>query len=131
MIQAQNGKRAPFTIERIQGKAPGTLIFRLGGPFTARDMFESMPPATLQKILDFQSTPDEVLPTLNIFDLTAVPYMDSSGLGTVVRHYVRCQGKGIRFIAAGASPRVLNLFKITKVDGVLPLAATLAEADID
>ena len=47
-------------------------------------------------------------PTVYVFDLTEVPYMDSTGLGMVVRHYVRCQDKGVRFIAAGVSPRVLE-----------------------
>jgi anti-anti-sigma regulatory factor len=129
MSQVQVPKRSPFTIERKEGKAPGTVIFRFSGPFTARDMFESLPPAALQKLLDFQSVPGEELPVLNILDLTDVPYIDSSGLGTIVRHYVHCQGKGVRFVTAGASMRVLELFKITKVDGVLPLAASVADAD--
>lgn len=74
--------------------------------------------------------PDEEPPTLNILDLTAVPYMDSAGLGVIVTHYERCQGKGIRIIVANASPRVLELFRMTKVDGILPLAATVEEVDI-
>jgi anti-anti-sigma regulatory factor len=42
----------------------------------------------------------------------------------VVRHYVRCQDKGVRFIAAGVSPRVLELFKLTNVDAVIPMTDT-------
>jgi anti-anti-sigma factor len=67
---------------------------------------------------------------LNILDLTDVPYTDSAGLGRIVRHYVHCRGKGVRMIAAGASPRVLELFKMTKVELVVPLAATVEEADV-
>jgi hypothetical protein len=33
-------------------------------------------------------------------------------------------------IAAGLSPRVLELFKLTKVDSVIPMTATVEEADI-
>jgi len=128
MTQAQVTKRSSFSFERKEGKAPGTVIFRFCGPFTARDMFESLPPVALQNLLDFQSIPGEQL-VLNIQDLIDVPYVDSSGLGMIVRHYVRCQGKGVRFVAAGASPRVLELFKITKVDGVLPLAASVEDVD--
>jgi hypothetical protein len=47
----------------------------------------------------------------------------------VVRHYVRCQDEGVRFIAAGASPRVLELFKLTNVDTVIPMIATVEEVD--
>jgi anti-anti-sigma factor len=128
--QAQIWKATPFTIERKEGKAPGTVIFLFHGPFTARDMFGTLAPIALDEMLSFQSTPNEAPPTLNILDLSDVPYMDSTGLGRIVGHFVHCRGKGVRMIAAGASPRVLELFKMTKVDSVIPIAATVEEADI-
>jgi len=97
-------------IERQEGKTAGVVIFRLSGPFTARSMYECMPPAALENLLRIQSGPEEALSALNILDLTAVPYMDSMGLGTIVRHYVHCKGKRVQFVAAGASPRVMELF---------------------
>jgi anti-anti-sigma factor len=109
--------------------APGTLIFRLRGPFTARDMFGALAPIALDNMLSLQSTPSDEPPAINILDLTDVPYMDSAGLGRIVRHYVHCRGKGVRMIAAGASPRVLELFKMTKVASIIPLTATVEEAD--
>jgi anti-anti-sigma factor len=129
MTQAQIWKNSPFTIERKEGKAPGTIIFRLCGPFTARDMFGTLTPDALGNMLAFQSLPDEQPPTLNILDLTEVPYIDSTGLGTIVRHYVRCHGKGVRLIAAGVTPRVLELFKLTKVHGIFPMVSTVQEAE--
>jgi anti-anti-sigma regulatory factor len=48
----------------------------------------------------------------------------------IVRHYVRCQGRGVRMIAAGVSPRVLELLKLTKMDAVLATAATVEDADL-
>jgi ABC-type transporter Mla MlaB component len=128
-MQAENWKATPFTIERKEGKTPGTVIFRLSGPFTARDMFGTLAPIQLNNLLAFQSTPGEEPPTLNIIDLTDVPYMDSTGLGRLVSHYVHCKGKGIRMVAAGATPRVMELFKMTHVDSVLPIVATVEEAD--
>ena len=130
MTQAQIWKNSPFSIERKEGKALGTVIFRLCGPFTARDMYGSLRPIDLQNMLDFQSTPSEELPALNILDLTEVPYMDSTGLGMIVKHYVRCHGKGVRVIAAGASERVLELFKLTKMDEVISTSSTVDDADI-
>ena len=130
MTQAQIWKNSPFSIERKEGKALGTVIFRLCGPFTARDMYGSLTPIDLQNMLDFQSTPSEELPALNILDLTEVPYMDSTGLGMIVKHYVRCHGKGVRVIAAGPSERVLELFKLTKMDGVISTSSTVDDADI-
>src|SRR5215475_7321569 len=130
MTQAQTWQATPFTIERKQGKAPGTLFFRFRGPFTARDMFGTLAPIALDQMLNLQATPGDRLPALNILDLTDVPYMDSAGLGRIVRHYVQCRGKGVRMIAAGADPRVLEILKITRVDAVIPLAATVDEADL-
>jgi anti-anti-sigma factor len=128
---AQLWKGTPFSIERKAGKAAGTLIFRLCGPFTARDMYGSLTPAGLRTMLDFKSMSGEEPPLVNILDLTDVPYMDSAGLGLVVGHYVSCHRKGIRMIAAGVSPRVRELFKMTRVDTTIPMTATVEEVDID
>ena len=128
MTQAQISNRLPLTFEREEGEDPGTVIFHFSGPFTARTIFESQSPDAVNKLFDLQlMLPSGELPTVNIFDLTDVPYMDSSGLGMVIRHYVRCQDKGVRFIATGVSPRVLKLFKLTNVDAVNPMAATVEE----
>ena len=130
MTEAQISNRLSLTLERKQGKAPGTVIFHFSGPFTARSAFASQSPDAVNNLLDLQSMlPTGQLPVLNIFNLTAVPYMDSAGLGMVVKHYTRCQDKGVRFIAAGATPRVLELFKLTKVDTIIPMIPTLEEAD--
>jgi anti-anti-sigma factor len=128
--QAQTWKATPFTIERKEGKSAGTVIFRLRGPFTQRDMFASMAPVVVDNMLNFQSETSEQLPKLNILDLTEVPYMDSAGLGRIVRHYVHCRGKGVRMVAAGVSARVVELFKITKVDAVIAMAMTVGEVDV-
>jgi ABC-type transporter Mla MlaB component len=130
MTQPPIPQDTPFSIERKQGKAPSTLIFRLSGPFTARKMYGSLTPLALRDMLNFQSIPGEQPPLLNIIDLTGVPYMDSSGLGVIVTHYVHCQGKGIKLLLAGLSPRVLELFKMTRLDTTLPVAPTLEEVDI-
>jgi anti-anti-sigma factor len=92
-------------------------------------MFGSLTPLALRNLFEFESMPAEQLPAVNIFDLTDVPYMDSAGIGMLVSHYVRCQAKGVRMIAAGVTPRVQQLFKITKVDSVIPMAATVEEVN--
>jgi len=108
----------PLAIEQTQGKAPGSIILRLTGPVTLRNLFD------LQSKLRVGEPP-----ALTILDLTGVPYMDSAGMGAVINHYVRCQGKGKRLIAVGVSPRVLELFKMTRVDAVIPMVATVEEAE--
>lgn len=51
------------------------------------------------------------------------------GLGMIVSQHVRCQAKGLRMVAAGASPRVQQLFKLTKVDTFIPMVATVEDAE--
>jgi anti-anti-sigma factor len=128
-IPPQVWKGSPFTIERKEGKTPGEVIFRLSGPFTARDMYGALSPAALRSMLDVQPMPSNQV-GVNILDLTEVPYMDSTGLGMLVSHYVRCQGKGVRLVATGLSPRVRELFKMTKVDTVIPMTEALEDAGL-
>ena len=47
---------------RKQTTGTSTVIFRLTGPFTARDMFGTLTPLDLQNMLDFKSTPPEKPP---------------------------------------------------------------------
>ena len=108
----------PLTIDRADGRNPGTRIFRLSGPLTLRNLFE------LQSELR-NSAP----PALTVIDLTNVPYMDSAGMGLVMNHYVRCTTKGTKLVVSGANNRVMDLFKVTKVDTVLPLAQTIDAAE--
>ena len=72
--QAQNWMSTPFNIERKRGKAPGTLILTLTGPFTARDMYGALAPIDIKNALDLSPAAGEEPATLNILDLTAVPY---------------------------------------------------------
>jgi hypothetical protein len=125
----QTWNSAPFRIERYKGKAPGTVILRFSGPFTVRDVYTCLPPLELNKILDLPPVPGEDPTIKNILDMTNCPYIDSSGVGMVVTHHVRCQRKGIKLIAAGLSPRVLQVFKMTKVDTLFPNVATVEDAE--
>jgi len=126
MAVAQVWKSSKFAIERSQGKMPGTIIFRLAGPFTARDMYSSLSPIAVRNTFESEEGTPHVL---HIIDLTDVPYIDSAGLGMIVSHYVRCQGRDVRLVLAGVNPRVIQLLEMTKVDGFLPRIGTVEEAD--
>jgi anti-anti-sigma factor len=127
MAVAQVWKSSKFAIERSRGKAPGTTIFRLAGPFTARDMHSTLSPIALRNTFESEEGDDPHV--LHILDLTDVPYIDSAGLGMIVSHYVRCQSRGVRLVLAGVNPRVIQLLEMTKVDGFLPRVDTVEEAD--
>lgn len=126
-VPAQIWNGSSFHIERSAGSLPGSLVFRFSGPFTARDMYASLTPAALKNLFEHESATRQPS-SINIFDLTDVPYIDSCGLGLIVGHFVRCQNKGIQFVVAGVGPRVLQLLKTTKVDRLFPMTSTVDEA---
>ena len=51
-----------------------------------------------------------------VVDLTAVGYIDSSGLATLVEMLKRCKSQGGSLGLAGMSEKVKSLFEITKLD---------------
>lgn len=125
----QTWNSGPFSIERKQGNAPGTVVLRLSGPFTTRDVYTCLPPTALKNILEMESAPDGAPTEKHILDLSSCPYMDSSGVGMVAMHFVHCRRKGIKMVAVNPSARVREVLKITKMDSIIPMAATMEEAE--
>jgi anti-sigma B factor antagonist len=110
----------PLIIERQPGKAAGTEIFLITGPITLPNIFELQ--AELRR---------SELPRISILDMSAVPYMDSAGMGAVINYYTHCERLGTRMVVAGVSKRVSELFRMTRVDTVIPMASTADEAERD
>lgn len=107
----------PLTLESVAGQAPGCRILRLTGPLTLNNLFE------------FQSTLRNDPPQALILDLTAVPYMDSAGMGAIINYFVSTQRHGRKLVVAGVNGRVLELFRMTKVEALLTMKDTVAEAE--
>lgn len=107
----------PLTMETCAGQAEGCRILRLQGPLT------------LQGVFAFQTALRTDPPPALVLDLSSVPYMDSAGMGAIINYYVSCQRSGRKLVVAGVSPRVLELFKMTKVDGLLTVVPTVEEAE--
>jgi len=106
-----------FSFEVFPGKNASTRIVRLNGPLV------------LQGIFDLQAELARDHPPLTIFDLSGVPYMDSAGMGVITNCYVSATNRGNRVIVAGTTKRVLDLFNVTRVDTILPMTATVEEAE--
>jgi anti-sigma B factor antagonist len=107
----------PMTYSRRPGSRDGVEILSLTGPFTLNNIFQ------------FQRDLQEMRPAFLIFDVAQVPYMDSAGLGLLVNFYVSAQKHGRKMAVAGATPRLKTLFEMTRVDGLLRLFPTVAEAE--
>lgn len=107
----------PLTFQISRGSIDETRVVRLAGPLVLQNIFE------LQKELAKESA------SVTIFDLTAVPYMDSAGMGVIMNHYVSAMRRGHKVVVAGASPRVFEIFKITRCDTVIPMATSVEDAE--
>jgi anti-sigma B factor antagonist len=107
----------PLTLESVAGQAPGSRILRLTGPLVINNLFE------------FQSTLRNDPPDKLILDLSAVPYMDSAGMGAIINYFVSSQRHGRKLVVAGVNGRVLELFRMTKVEDLLTMKPTIAEAE--
>ena len=67
-------------------------------------------------------------PARIVINLTAVPYMDSSGMASLVKLLSRTRRHGMPLRLFGLSDRVRSLFEITRLDGVFSICATEEEA---
>lgn len=63
-----------------------------------------------------------------IFDLSGVEYIDSSGMGSIVQCFNRVTQAGGGFRVAGLQDRVRQLFKITRLDQIIPFYPTVPAA---
>jgi anti-sigma B factor antagonist len=100
-----------FEIERLD---QGVLSFR--GPLTTENVSPFL-----------NAVRRENAPTM-ILDFSGVPYLDSSGLGSLISANTSCVKAGRRVAITGVNQRVRKVFEITKVDQVLLTFPTIAEA---
>ena len=63
-----------------------------------------------------------------IVDLSGVPYMDSSGLASLVKLLSRSRKTGIPVSLVGLTEKVRSLFEITRLEKVFETHETVAEA---
>ena len=104
-------------IERSTGAAASSVILRLNGPLTLATLF------ALQDMMR------ELKGVDTIVDVAGVPYMDSAGLGTILSHWAHTQRIGVKFAVVAMSEKVRVLLAMTKVDTLLPIFPTVADAE--
>jgi anti-sigma B factor antagonist len=56
-----------------------------------------------------------------IFNFTGVSYMNSFGIGMLVMLIIRARREGIHFVGYGLNDHFRNIFKLTRLDEVIPL----------
>ena len=86
-------------------------------------------PLTMENVLSFlHAVRREENAESMVLDLTEVPYVDSSGLGSLVSACVSRQKAGRRVALSGVNERVLRLFEITKTEPLFLIFPTIDEA---
>lgn len=63
-----------------------------------------------------------------ILDLTRVDFLDSTGLGVLVKALKRTREGGGGLAVVAVHERITKVFRITGLDAVMPLASTVDEA---
>ena len=106
----------PFTVA-VAETASGARLLILSGPLTIKTLF------------DFQAAVRAEIGKPLIVDLSAVPYMDSAGLGSVMSAYTAWQRLQRGFALCGVCDRVRTLLAITHVDDILPCFGSIPDAE--
>jgi anti-sigma B factor antagonist len=63
-----------------------------------------------------------------LIDMTAIDYVDSTGLGELVGYLQRFEGQGRRLALLRPQSRILNLLKVTQLDKVFQIFTDDREA---
>jgi anti-sigma B factor antagonist len=95
----------------------GYLVVSLAGEI---DMSTS--PLARQQILDLIGTGRNLL-----VDLSAVSYIDSSGVASLVEGYQAARKKKLKFGLIAVSEAVMSVLKLARLDQVFPIHASVAE----
>ncbi len=105
-----------LTVERYEGVADNQRILLLRGPIT----IETAP--QFERAVHYENAETMIL------DLSDVPFIDSVGLGSLVRTYVSHQKTGRCLVLTGLKPRVRKIMEITKVNEFFVTFGTTWEA---
>lgn len=107
---ADTGHECPF---RIEAEAGGdTVVLALVG-----DLDGATAP-----LVDFELDGIDLAATRQVvLDVRDVPFVDSSGLGAVIRAYKRLQRAGVALRLSGASPNVRFVLHLSGLDQVVPV----------
>ncbi|MEC8735237.1 MAG: STAS domain-containing protein [Planctomycetota bacterium] len=105
----------PITIEN----SDGTTVLKPSG-----DVDLSGAPELRARIAEVFSDP----PARLVIDLSEVPYMDSSGVATLVEGMQLANHAGATLVLAGMQDRVKSIFEIARLDTVFKIAEDLTAA---
>jgi len=104
-------------IDDLEGPRSGQRILRLQGPVVLATLFQ------------FQAAIRAKDAATLILDFTAVPYIDSAGIGALVGAYVPHNKEGRSLALVGVSDRIHAALAVTRVEQFFCFFSTLADAE--
>jgi anti-sigma B factor antagonist len=107
----------PLHIEEVAGSRAGVHILRLSGPLNLTNVF------------GFQSKVRADGSRALIIDFSAVPLVDSAGIGALVGAYVNRQKDGRSLGLVGVNQRIQHALEVTRVEGFFRFYNSVAEAE--
>ena len=63
-----------------------------------------------------------------IIDMAGLDYIDSSGIGAIIKLYTEARERGLEFLLAAVPSSIYKVMELTKLIGFLPICDTVAEA---
>jgi anti-sigma B factor antagonist len=106
----------PLAMEIAEGKEGDIVVLKLEGDI---DLHHS---PKLRSLL--QAKVKEKCPKL-IIDFTAVPYIDSSGLATLVEYFQGSRGYSGKLVLAGMNQRVRSVFDLVRLTEIFSIHDTV------
>lgn len=105
-----------LVVESVPGSNAGESIVKLNGPLVLNTLF------------GFQDAMQQLTGNLTLIDLEGVPYVDSAGLGSLVKFFVSYKRHGRKLILVAPCPQVHSLMSMTKVETLFEVYPTIADA---
>lgn len=119
-----NAPDLPLCVE-VQRRDDAAVVVRVAGELDSLTV-----PAVDRQLTAVQA--DLVAPAALVLDLSDLTFMSSAGLALLVTHHEWCAEQGSRLrVVTGNNRSVLRPVRITGLDTVLDLVATVADATGD
>jgi anti-sigma B factor antagonist len=111
-----------MSIENLQavvtdGPQAGQRVVSLKGPLSIHTVFE------FQNVIRSESAPHLII------DFSGVPFIDSSGLGSLVGAHISAQKAHRKLSFAGMNLQVITLLEMTRIRGMFAIYGTVQEAE--
>jgi anti-sigma B factor antagonist len=109
----------PLSLETRQIE-PGVTVIEIGGTMAIGRESGRIEAAVLKALNEGEQK--------LVIDLSHVTYIDSTGIGVIAYCFGKIAQKGVKGAVAGARGLVMDVFKLTRLDSVIPFFPDVASA---